>query len=77
METLRNDLKKILLGSADLLSRAGSLQAPSWKFPEKLAVALDVEGVLKEGLNHDDNHFFILELVIDRCYKLHAFGYTV
>lgn len=64
METVRSDLKKILLGSADLLNRAGSLQAPSWKFPEKLAVSLDVEEALREG--QDEPHSFILELVIDR-----------
>ena len=69
METLKSDLKKIVLGSADLLSRAGPLQAPSWKFPEKLAVSLDLEGSLRDGLNHAEpvyNHLFFLELVIDR-----------
>lgn len=75
METLKSDLKKILSGSAELLSRASSIQAPSWKFPEKLAISLDVERVLKEGVNHDEsvyNHFFILELVIDRCCVIHT-----
>ncbi len=67
METLRSDLKKISLGSAELVSRAKTLQAPSWKFPEKLAVTLDLEGTLKDGLKKDkDNHSFLLELVIDR-----------
>ena len=67
METLRTDLKKISLGSAELVNRARSLPAPSWKFPEKLAVTLDLEGTLKEGLTQDvDNHRFLLELVIDR-----------
>lgn len=65
METLRSDLKKILLGSADLLNRAGSLQAPSWKFPEKLAISLDVEGALKAD-KADSSHLLVLELIIDR-----------
>ena len=73
METVRGDLKKILQASSELLSRAGSLQAPSWKFPEKLGVALNVEEALKQGLKPDQpeqNHFFILELIIDRCCTL-------
>lgn len=61
--TLRTELKKILTGSADLVNRAGSLQSPSWKFPEKLAISLDVEGALKAG----DSHSHVLELVVDRC----------
>ena len=63
METLRGELKKILVGSADLVKRAGSLQFPSWKFPEKLAVSVDVEG----ALNAEDSHSLVLELVVDRC----------
>lgn len=68
METLVSDLKKIVLGSADLVGRAGSLQSPSWRFPEKLAVSLDVGKALEGGttLDKTSSHFFVLELVIDR-----------
>lgn len=70
METLRSELKKVLLGSADLVSRAGPLQSPSWKFPEKLAISLDVERALEEEKGSKDDkaqsHVFILELVVDR-----------
>lgn len=68
METLVTDLKKIVLFSADLVSRAGSLQSPSWKFPDKLAVSLDVGRSLEAGITDDkaNSHFFVLELVIDR-----------
>ena len=67
METLRGDLKKISRGSAELVSRASLLQAPSWKFPEKLAVTLDVDEALKDGLKQETNaHNFLLELVVDR-----------
>ena len=68
METLRGNLEKVLQGSAGLIKRAGSLQCPSWKVPEKLAVSLDVGKVLDEGLSQDQtsSQFFILELIIDR-----------
>ncbi len=67
MEALKSDLKKVVLASAELISRAGSLQVPSWRFPEKLATSLDIGGVLEEGAKDkvaDQN--FILELIIDR-----------
>lgn len=64
METLRSDLKKILTGSAELVSRAKSLQAPSWRFPEKLAVSLNLEDCLKQEVSHHSK--LLLELVIDR-----------
>lgn len=68
METLVSDLKKIVLGSADLVGRADSLQSSSWKFPEKLAISLDVGRALEGGTTLDkaSSHFFVLELVIDR-----------
>ena len=70
METLRGDLEKVLQGSAGLIKRASSLQCPSWKFPEKLAVSLDVGKVLEEGLklsqDQASRQFFILELIVDR-----------
>lgn len=66
METLVTDLKKIVLGSADLISRASSLQSPSWKFPEKLAISLDVGRALEEKDDRANSHPFVLELVIDR-----------
>ena len=68
METLVSDLKKIVQGSADLVSRVGSLQSPSWKFPEQLGVSLDVGKALDSGstLDESSSHFFVLELVIDR-----------
>lgn len=64
METLVPDLKKIVLGSADLIRRASSLKSPSWKFPEKLAVSLDVGRALEE--RDEKATPFVLELVIDR-----------
>lgn len=65
METIVSDLKKVVQGSADLVSRASTLQSPSWKFPEKLAVSLDV-GKALDTLDKSSGHFFVLELVIDR-----------
>jgi hypothetical protein len=68
METLVSDLKKIVQGSAGLVGGISALQSPSWKFPEKLAVSLNVEKALESAatLDRPSSHLFVLELVIDR-----------
>ena len=71
METLKNDLKKIMSGSAGLVKGAGPLQVPSWRFPEKMAISLDIEEVLKRDMKDGaENHNLLLELIIDRCFEL-------
>ena len=66
METLRSDLLKVVQGSTELVRKAGNMQVPSWRFPEKLAVSLDVEETLKEGPSGVNSNIFFLELLIDR-----------
>lgn len=70
METLKSELFKIVQGSAELVCKAGSLQVPSWRFPEKLAISLDVDKTLKEGpsASATDKDIFLLELIIDRSF---------
>lgn len=71
METLRSELLKVVQGSTELVRKAGTLQVPSWRFPEKLAVSLDVEATLKEGPLVADSNIFLLELLIDRSCLYH------
>ena len=66
METRKSELLKIVQGSSELVKKAGNIQLPSWRFPEKLAVLLDVEETLKGGPSGIDKNVFFLELLIDR-----------
>ena len=66
METLKNDLLKIVQGSLELNGKSGPLQAPSWRFPEKLAGSVDIDEALKALPLVADSHVFLLELIIDR-----------
>ncbi len=49
IESLRNDVQGVHAGLKELLSRTGDIQAPSWRFPERLATSLDTEGLLKDA----------------------------
>ena len=67
METLKNDLLKIVRGCLEVNGKVGPpLQAPSWRFPEKLASSVAVEECLKESRSASDSKVFILELLVDR-----------
>ena len=76
IDSLKSDLCGIQGGLKEVLlafpNREG-LQVPSWRFPERLAVSLDIEEVLRnvvystgsEEKNYPD-HVLLLELVVDR-----------
>ena len=77
MEILKNDLRVIQGALREVLGAAGSkLSVPSWKFPSKQAVEVDIEEVLKncesrsteEGkdVGHMQWQLHLLELVVDR-----------
>ena len=73
---MENDLRAIQGGIKDLLGvSASSLSVPSWKFPSKQAIEVDIEDALKScagagaGEGKEDRqklHFHLLELIIDR-----------
>ena len=75
MEVLKNDLKAIQGGIKEVLGVSGyALSVPSWKFPSKQAVEIDIDEVLKShtaavGEGEADRHkqqFYLVELVVDR-----------
>jgi len=70
METLKNDLQKIVQSCLEVNGKIGPLQAPSWRFPEKLASSVVVEEYLKEPHSASDGKVFILELIVDRSAKV-------
>lgn len=70
---MENDLRAIQGGIKELLGVSGSsLSVPSWKFPSKQAIEVDVEDVLKSctganaGEDRQKQQFHLLELVVDR-----------
>ncbi len=82
IESLRSDILGVQAGMKELLGRVGQLQAPSWRFPERLATSLDAEGLLKDATHSAPStapgesqtskaesystHVLMLELLVDR-----------
>lgn len=66
METLKNDLVKVAQTSLELSGKVGTVQAPSWRFPEKIAASVNIEEALKGLPQSADSHVFLLELIVDR-----------
>lgn len=76
IDSLKSDLRGIQGGLKEVLlaftNREG-LQVPSWRFPERLAVSLDTEEVLRNVVSSTGSeernysaHVLLLELVVDR-----------
>ena len=70
IESLKNDLRSFQGGLRELLSKTEGLQVPSWRFPERLAVSVDTEELLKDvsycSKDNCSTHVMLLELVVDR-----------
>lgn len=72
LESLRQDVTDIQTTVTDLLSRAGSVRSPSWKYPDKISSELDIGELLERYSysNNDDHcklsHIILFELLIDR-----------
>ncbi|KAM9622189.1 coiled-coil domain-containing protein 157 isoform 1-T1 [Trichechus inunguis] len=77
MDSLRKDLTDLQGTIVDVVSRAGPVQFPSWKFPDRMACDLDMVDLL-EHYDHVPSdpeftqlsHAVLLELVIDRLLLL-------
>ena len=77
MDMLKNDLRAIQGGIREVLGASGGrLSVPSWKFPSKQAVEVDIDEVLKncasstctaegEDVGHVQQ-LYLLELIVDR-----------
>lgn len=75
-ESLRNDVAGVNAGLKELLCTVGDLQTPSWRFPERLAASLDMEGLLKDAAAEpapqtgeadcSSTRVLLLELLVDR-----------
>ena len=64
---LRQDLLTLQSSIREISGKAKKIHVPSWRFPEKLAVDVDVETVLKASQNEgEENAMLLLELMIDR-----------
>ncbi|KAM9194076.1 coiled-coil domain-containing protein 157 isoform 2-T2 [Dugong dugon] len=77
MDSLRKDLTDLQGTIVDVVSRAGPVHFPSWKFPDRMACDLDMVDLL-EHYDHVPSdpeftqlsHAVLLELVIDRLLLL-------
>ncbi|XP_017711088.1 PREDICTED: coiled-coil domain-containing protein 157 isoform X3 [Rhinopithecus bieti] len=77
MDSLRTDLTDLQGAIVDVFSRAGPVDFPSWKFPDRMACDLDMVALL-EHYDHVPgdpeftqlSHAVLLELVIDRLLLL-------
>lgn len=73
VESLRKDAQDVNSVLANLTSRLGHVSFSSWKFPDKLAVDVDIPDLL-EMYEYDEEfpeenkiaHIMLLELLIDR-----------
>lgn len=76
LESLKQDVTDIQTTIMDLLSRAGSVRSPSWKYPDKISSELDIGELLERYSysNNDDHcklsHIILFELLIDRLVLL-------
>ena len=72
LESLKQDVTDIQTTIMDLLSRAGSVRRPSWKYPDKISSELDIGELLERySYSNDDDHcklshIILFELLIDR-----------
>ena len=72
LESLKQDVTDIQTTIMDLLSRAGSVRSPSWKYPDKISSELDIGELLERySYSNDDDHcklshIILFELLIDR-----------
>lgn len=76
LESLKQDVTDIQTTIMDLLSRAGSVRSPSWKYPDKISSELDIGELLERySYSNDDDHcklshIILFELLIDRLVLL-------
>ncbi|ESO97771.1 hypothetical protein LOTGIDRAFT_72099, partial [Lottia gigantea] len=80
MDSLRNDVQDVHWSIADIISRTGPVEFPSWKFPDKLSGDIDMDELLElydycdgDSEGNQVAHIGLYELVIDRLvYLLHT-----
>ena len=81
IDSLRSDVLTIHNASKDVLTKAGELKVPSWRFPEKLSTSIDVDTLLKDlcySNSHDKDcasHVLLLELIVDRSFFFYVTGF--
>ena len=72
LESLNQDVTDIQAVVTDITSRAGPVRSPSWKYPDKISIELDIEELLEIYCYSEDtdhcklSHIVLFELVIDR-----------
>lgn len=73
VENLRTDIRDLHHVLSNVTSRLGQVNYTSWKFPDKLALDVDVPDLLdmcEFDADYDDenkiSHLLLLEMVIDR-----------
>ena len=77
IDSLRSDVADLQTSIVDISSRVGPVRYPSWKYPDRKSIDVDVKELLKEHDYSEDveerqvAHVVLLELVIDR-YVAHA-----
>lgn len=65
-EVLCHDLRAVQSALGEVLSCVQP-QVPSWRFPERLAAGLELEGVLSSSdESRESNRVFLLEVIVDR-----------
>ncbi|KAK3736319.1 hypothetical protein QZH41_020781 [Actinostola sp. cb2023] len=76
LESLNQDVTDIQAVVTDITSRAGPVRSPSWKYPDKISIELDIEELLEIYCYSEDtdhcklSHIVLFELVIDRLVLL-------
>ncbi|XP_076815652.1 coiled-coil domain-containing protein 157-like [Clavelina lepadiformis] len=83
LESLQHDIKDVQDTIVEIISRVGSVQYQSWKFPDKHSMDVDVDGLLSEyayeELDEERNevvHVMLYDLLIDRLlFLFHCFTY--
>lgn len=66
----QNDIRVFQTVLKDLHNKLGtpSLSVPSWRYPERLAITIDVNEILSKtsDMTTEEHHILSLELLVDR-----------
>ena len=73
IESLRNDVTDLQATVVDVFSRAGPVNHPSWKYPDKISSDVNIVELLDiYNYNEEEEeecqvaHIVLLELIVDR-----------
>ena len=79
--SLQHDLSSIQSAITSMLSKMNySPIVPSWRYPEKMAVAVELEGLIASSRKEEERRLLVTELIVDRytwlAYSNHSCCYT-